>query len=132
MVSLEVESEPRDKTIAPSAKIPITTASTMRLELPAFFSELYEVDGVVACMLTDDGLLSITFVVALDPETGTGGTSNFVAVRFVGAFLATFLATFLVVFLADFLAVAFFATFLAADFLATFFTAFLATFFVAT
>ena len=131
---------PRESTIAPSAKIPITTANTMRLELPDLLAGETglvgdETGAEVAC-----GLLSILFVfMVFGRETGTGGTTTLLAAAcFAGAFFATFLtatfltAAFLATFLATFLAGAFFATFFAAAFLATFFAgAFLATFFAA-
>lgn len=127
---------PRESTIAPSAKIPITTANTMRLELPDLLAGETglvgdETGAEVAC-----GLLSILFVfMVFGRETGTGGTTILLAAaRLAGAFLATFLATFLAgAFFATFFAAAFLATFFAGAFLATFFAAaFLATFFVAT
>jgi hypothetical protein len=143
-VSVDSVPLPRESTIAPSAKIPITTANTMRLELPDLLAGETGLVGDETGAEVVCGLLSILFVFVFGRETGTGGTTTLLAAaRFAGAFFATFLtAAFLATFLATFLAGAFFATFFDTAFLATFFAgaflatflaaAFLATFFVAT
>jgi len=136
-VAVELEEEPLDITIAPSAKMPTTTASTTRFELPDFLAAT----GVLAAGATfAAGLLSTTFVAGREDATGTGGTTILVvAARLAGDFFTALLVAFLAVFFTLFLAGDFFAafltTFLVAAFLATVFFfagAFFATFFVAT
>ena len=111
------EFEELEIAIAPRAKIPITTASTTRFELPCFFEGA---DGLTSTLLGAVGAAGALV-------TATAG-----AVRFAGAFLAAFLATFLAgAFFATFLTAAFFATFLITFLAGAFFAAFFAGAFLA-